>query len=987
MATMSDHPGSATDKQAEMRFVIIGKSITGFITLFCFLLFPAFAIFNALDMSFNIRQSNFRQQKLEQMRYALEQLERVSDNSRYLHLILQKTFTAAQDSSSSKDFLARSLANLRKQYPNEFEFIVWDSKGGIIRELTDQQSFRYIISKLYEVLKEAAGVLSLNDQAIVNDLPQLTKNLNLIRQFLGRIFIPDTLRKPYLRNNEAGPVLSDFAGRYSYFWYQMGERYSLFCFISERLIKSNTGLTKLKNHMNALNQDFWCGFYLSRETVQSETHIPAHLAGNLATALSTFDNLAEPVFENDRCLILINLPQPGIKTWCIHEKQSSDWSVKHNRDAAFVRIAAIMLIFYIILFSWFRLKQEFFSIRWKLTGLFIIANTAPLAIMGFISHDYLHNKNEAMHNELKTDLSKFIRNFDSRFPLIKDEISEFLNQNLDTLNQKRTSQSLSQIELNEIKKNYEKFNPTEVYLISSATQTIIAHKESSSSIAQKIDFIPALGAAVIKFCNGILISRNKNDMFSSILSPDDSDFVRRSFRDSRQITPVNMGQIQKLCYWFILGNRIEYATDHFLILMWERERLQEYFLDKYIERANMNLNGFRLHAETLSGARVWHAGGGISADLRQQLHRAAGFRDSISGTVMQKDMEVIFAAQRGRNLDNIILAATCPKHIITGRIKATGNIIAFGGALSILLTLIICHVISGQFLLPIRNLKEATTAISQHKFNHRIPVTDEDEFGRLNMVFNRVIEGMGELEIARIVQESLFPGNHFKAGNYQIYGKSVVMTTLGGDYYDCLPMDNNKWGVVIGDVAGHGVPAGLMMAMAKAGVLMSGPEEKTDPAKLTSHLHQIFFAIKNDRLKRMMTFQYYVVDPEKYEFSFANAGHCFPVLLNPAAGTAEFIEHISTPLGIGPKARYKNYTFNVKPGEALVLYTDGIAEAKNAQGEEFGFEKLKPLFLNCYDPDPEIFYQRVYAAYNAWSNQPDDDLTLIMITCPEEVRQ
>ncbi|HPW60391.1 MAG TPA: PP2C family protein-serine/threonine phosphatase, partial [Candidatus Rifleibacterium sp.] len=89
--------------------------------------------------------------------------------------------------------------------------------------------------------------------------------------------------------------------------------------------------------------------------------------------------------------------------------------------------------------------------------------------------------------------------------------------------------------------------------------------------------------------------------------------------------------------------------------------------------------------------------------------------------------------------------------------------------------------------------------------------------------------------------------------------------------------------------------------------------------------------------------------------------------------------HIATPLGIGPRARYKNFEFTIAPGESLLLYTDGIAEAKNSEGEEFGYERLRQLCLDAWDRDPETYYRRIFAAYEQWSARPDDDLTIIVV--------
>ena len=163
-----------------------------------------------------------------------------------------------------------------------------------------------------------------------------------------------------------------------------------------------------------------------------------------------------------------------------------------------------------------------------------------------------------------------------------------------------------------------------------------------------------------------------------------------------------------------------------------------------------------------------------------------------------------------------------------------------------------------HFLNPIKNLGKATIAIGERDFSYQVPIGDKDEFGHLNQVFNRVIEGLGDFEVAKIVQNSLLPGNNFNAGSCDIFARTVVMTTLGGDYYDCFKINEKYYGVIIGDVAGHGVPAGLLMAMAKSAVLASSDEIKINPFALTEKIHKMFFSIKNNKLKRMMTFQYFV---------------------------------------------------------------------------------------------------------------------------------
>lgn len=955
------------------------KIISVLVVIFCFVLFPVFIIYSSLNHLYLLKTGNFRQEKLEKMRTKLEYVEKYSGNSRYLHFLLLKIADRVRNSPDPAELMGRNIRNLKKQYPGDIEFIVWDGQGRLIKDLTDQKGYSYILGKLYEVLRDAAEAVTADNQAIIQNLSSVTRNLNLIRQFLGRIFIPDHLKKPYMQGNEAGPLLTDFGGKFSSVWYRMSGRLSFMCFLSEHLLNSNSGLEKIVNSLNRRGDGVVCGFSLSPDVAAPKTDLPQQYAGIVARALAQFENAAEPVFENDEAIISMSMPQPGIRTFCLLPKDPVDWSVELNRNIFFFRAVTLLLLFYGLLYVFFSYKQQFFSIRWKLTGLFLFANLAPLSILGFIAHDYLNSRKEALRNEVASDLSKFMRDFDIRYASLKNDFAVRLTREIGRINADSMRRTLNASETEYLKKFALTFHPSDLFLIASSGAQIFAYHEVEKKQGQNVNFIEPMCEAILKFCNRVIIPRRREDVFSAFLSPEDSDFVRKSYRDRERVIPLNVGNINKLSYWYILGDRKNYANDYALMIFWEEERFQELYIKRYFSALFRSSLDAAFFARSIDGKQSWPSERAFPAEVARQMERTAGFRENLVGSLKIGDQGHVFVGLKGKSLRNTLLAALYPDSLIDLRIDTLRYRIFAGALLSLLLTIIIGQVLTRQFLTPIRNLGQATLAIGARNFAHRVPIGDEDEFGHLNQVFNRVIEGLGELEVAKIVQESLFPGNSFKAGNFDIYGKSVVMTTLGGDYYDCLQIDDARWGLVIGDVAGHGVPAGLMMAMAKASVLMASPGEKADAALLTARLHKMFFAIKNDRLKRMMTFQYFVMHAADGFFSFANAGHCFPIVVRPAQRMAEFIEHVSTPLGIGPRARYKNFEFSLAPGEALILYTDGIAEAKNALGEEFGFERFRDLTVELYDPDPEVFYRRIYAAYNSWSAQPDDDLTIIVV--------
>ncbi len=948
------------------------------VLVFCFIAFPLFIIFSSLNNLYQVKIGNLRQQKLDQMHGRLEYLEKYSSNSRYLHFLLLSFAEKAEKAAVPADFLKAAIANLHKRYPGDFGFVVWDEKGGVIRELTDQKGFSYILARLYEVLRDVSAAVSNDSQVDISNIRSVSKNLNLVRQFLGRIFIPEYLKKPYLQGNDAGPLLTDFGGKFSSVWYRVGSRISFFCFISERLMKSTSGLTKIADSLNSRQDEIMSGFSVSPDFSQPSNQIDERFIPVLSLALSQFENVSEPVFENDKALICMSMPEPGLRTFCLHAKDPAQWSVELNRDMVFVRIMVLLFGFYLFLYIYFRFKQQFFSISWKLTGLFLFANLAPLSILGFIAHDYLINRKQALRDEIAGDLSKLMRDFDLRYASLKYDFAREITRKIENVASTGINGSLSSSEIAAIKNAMREFATTDAYLIASSGMVFSEHAAGEKD-KSSFNFVEPMGQAILEFCNGKIIKRSKEDMFSALMSPEDSDFVRKIYRDQRQVIPLNMANIKKLSYWYIFGERRNYQNNYFLILFWDEDRFQELYINRYFDGLQTNSFGAPFFARKIDGKKVWSPVETFPVELTRQMERTTGFRENLVGSVLVGDQPHLFVGLKGRSLNFNLLAALYADSRLDARISALRFRILAGAFFSLLLTLIIGQALSRQFLTPIRNLAQATLAIGAHNFTHRIPVVDEDEFGHLNQVFNRVIEGLGELEVAKIVQESLFPGNHFAAGRFSIYGKSVVMTTLGGDYYDCLQINKDHWGLVIGDVAGHGVPAGLMMAMAKASVLMAPENEKMDAAILTSRLHRMFFAIKNDRLKRMMTFQYYVLRPADGHFSFANAGHCFPVVIKPKEKSAELIEHIAIPLGIGPRARYKNFEFNIAPGESLLLYTDGIAEAKNSEGEEFGYERLKQLSLDAWDSDPETYYRRIFAAYEQWSAKPDDDLTIIVV--------
>ncbi len=959
--------------------LILQKTITGFVLLFCFIIFPVYFIHSSLTIIFKNNADTLRQEKLLEMGKTLEYLEKYSNNKKYFHYLMNSIAEKADKSSNPKEFLRINIENLKNKYPDKFEFIVWDKDGKIIKELTDKSGFGYVLGKLYSTLKEVKKAVEADATVKVSGIQAVKQNLNLLRNFLGRIFVPENLKSPIINSQEAGAAQTELGDGLVFAWYHVGEKISLFCFLSEPLIKDFSGLIKICNTYNSKNSDIITGYTMTPDYIFPVTYFPVAYTGDLSLALTTFENAGDSIYENQRAIIRLAMPQPNVRTFCFLPKKDDTWDYEYKRNLWFGIICSVLLLVYCLLGYWFLYKRYFFSIRWKLTALFLFANLAPVCILGFIAKGYIENKQIALKNEIAGDLEKKLREFDARYRSLMDDYTVRINERVDAIADRIGNEVLKQSDIDDLKRVFKDFEANEILLVASSGQCIERFGEETAA-SKKQDFMVSIANAMLTYANGKIVSQKSgNDVFASVFNPNDSEIIRVTAKNLRRVTELEAGEYARIYYTHLIGDSANYNNNYYFVLSWNRWNFQNIFLKKSFKTLSTSFPESEFFVKSKDG-KISLGTKSFNNELLSIFEKNSGMTEKNTGSIYLYNKQNIFVCLNATNMLGEVLLALYPENKVNKEINLIIIQIIAGILISLLLTIIIGHILSMQFLKPIHNLGEAAIAIDERKFSYRLPIGDKDEFGHLNQVFNQAIEGLGDFEVARIIQESLFPGNHFDVGDFDIFGKSVVMTTLGGDYYDCFKINDEYQGIIIGDVAGHGIPAGLMMAMAKSGVLTASDEVKLDPTALTTRLHKTFHAIKNDKLKRMMTFMYYVLRVSDGHFFYTNAGHCFPIIVDGANKTANFMDYIATPLGIGPKCRCKNQEFDIQKGQSLILYTDGIVEAANEFGEQFGYDRFKEALIEHYDPDPEVYYYNLYdKVYKKWSPKPDDDLTLIIV--------
>ncbi|HMD39515.1 MAG TPA: SpoIIE family protein phosphatase [Candidatus Acidoferrum sp.] len=240
-----------------------------------------------------------------------------------------------------------------------------------------------------------------------------------------------------------------------------------------------------------------------------------------------------------------------------------------------------------------------------------------------------------------------------------------------------------------------------------------------------------------------------------------------------------------------------------------------------------------------------------------------------------------------------------------------------------------------------------------------------------------------EIEIAREVQERLFPQRLPGIASLDYFGLCRTALGVGGDYYDFLALPDGKLGVALGDVSGKGIAAALTMASLQASLRADAMRAGDDIASLIARVNNMVYDASTE--DRYATLFYAQFDPTTRRLSYVNAGHCPPILLRISAGDAFTIERLDkaggTVVGLIPECSYEQAGATLSPGDLLVIYTDGFSEAMNPQLEEWGEERLIEAIKACKGLSAKETITRIIQSADAYAAgaPQSDDMTLVIL--------
>jgi phosphoserine phosphatase RsbU/P len=237
-----------------------------------------------------------------------------------------------------------------------------------------------------------------------------------------------------------------------------------------------------------------------------------------------------------------------------------------------------------------------------------------------------------------------------------------------------------------------------------------------------------------------------------------------------------------------------------------------------------------------------------------------------------------------------------------------------------------------------------------------------------------------ELEMAREIQLSILPQETPKIQCLEIAARYIPMSSVAGDFYDFIIVDEKHVGILVADVSGHGLPAALIASMLKVALAAQSPHS-FDPARVLAGLNQ---SLCGKFQHHFVTAAYVFVDMEKKSMSYAGAGHPPLLLWRMSTGSASEVLENGLLLGQFPEEAYSAVRMPVESGDKAVLCTDGILETKSPSEQEFGLGLLKGFLESNHDLRPDMFADSLLDALSVWSKHPkghgqQDDITLVTI--------
>jgi len=937
--------------------------------ILCFFIFPAFLLNLAVNRYFTLAQHELENQRLLKAQKVLAQLRWQSDGARYFHQLFSKVLAGPCLTAVPEKELAQRIDRLKTAFPEELGFIVWDHNGKLSEELSDAKDFVTVKNSLNAYLKEL-------QQIAVTSFPQnplltseIKKRARKFRQFLGPFVSSAKLAESFVPNNKARCFQMQAEGRQAYGWYSSQREFSVFVYISNELINSMIQPRTFcqKNSHTKSSTNF---FMINEKTLEVFPETSSEIARKLTINLKKAASLTPP-----------ELLKSG-HSFYTFQKLAADWwagavidagldnDAQTQNNKVIFRLIATMFLSCFVLRCYFLVHSNpFSSIRWKLFVIFLYTVAIPLMIFSTVGFEHLTQMEKGVESRRGIQLIQLLSKMDHQFSVYLLQRAAMLSDftGLAFWNNSG-SRPTPQDSVHFADHIMRKFSPHAVIIMDEKGNNLLPQKFSGKMANHSI--VKALSIDLLEFLNEREHAQCKPVKMvteSSILAYGHSNQAIRIF---------NMAETTEYYYMQTVQNPLTGRYEYCIQMFWDFTELQRDFFRQFSQQLKADKQ--LLPVIFFPDNNFVYPDSTLRADLNEFFERV-----DLRGLQLERYADLsgkrfLVAGIRGQNLLKAVVAALLSFDSIADEVDQYKTVFVSLFLLTLLFTVALYNLLNYQILNPVNQLVTGVEKVRAGDYSYRVPLIAENELGSLGNSINKTMENLQELAIARTVQEALLPESTPAIAGFEIYAKTRPMTKLGGDYYDFFVNHDGRLLVMIADVAGHGVQAALIMAMAKS-VMLLARQEGAVSEQIMTRLNATFCGLRKSSIRTMLTGQMLTFLPSQNRCELVNAGHCAPLIISADGREVNAVVSQSLPLGFGANRKFNSEAIVLEPGSTLLLYTDGILESMDSYGQMLGPKGFIELIRASYCSDLETFYDNMFARYEKWRVSQDDDITFVLI--------
>ncbi|MEW6709217.1 MAG: SpoIIE family protein phosphatase [Candidatus Riflebacteria bacterium] len=928
-----------------------------------------------VDLKLNQAHREFERQagrKLEQMGISAQTEKFICEN-----------FNEIFNSTASVPELFKLVRKTAEEHGLNARVVVWNRKGQVEFSDINLKSWGGDWKQAYHDLND------FNQKKYGSESKVPVEIYENLRKIFGPQFFPRYFYRCY-RGNELQLLRSDSAKAKPLLWLKVSKKKGLAVFLDYSVLNGYPGLNAfLKNKEVS-------GFKLA--AIENEKVLAAN--SEIADLLTRFKFELKNNFSGISSIpgyyAVSHSISDDLTGFCLIEKTELQKSLLSFRiRAVFIFGAFVILILMATSFRVIVLQRRFtVFLRSQLLLLFIFSNALPGYVIGVISYDYLQQYREGLLNQAYASGMDYLNDIDGLF---ENEFSFQLNRlekSLQLIEKRLKTRGIDGVAIREFMANQEP-KPYRLFLVGSATAMVASNEAvmKGGKIVdlidpdhlrgphkkQQIEALEKIGKFFLALLNHKPISSKMGtevEMLTDALSQQDPVEMMQEFLH-RDGGFWNWGIGSKKHPTFIRMIKLffENAYDYLFIYLWDDYDLQQNFMLRSFTRFSRNEDGIRILAINDSNSRAWPPEllaheklRAFAEGLKQQSTRELEYCN-------WENQEYLMVGLKCNRLTHFRLIGLLPLEKIDRQVEKTGQLLAGLGFLSILVTMSLGLFVAGSILEPLNELQKGIDALQKREFSYRLPEMGHDEFGRLASIFNTTLVDLEEMHTATIFKEKIFgnSGVMEKLGSYEIFGQTSSFSDTGSDYLEIVK-ENDKVRIMIGDVAGSGIAATLILAFFKS-ALMQLEHLASTPDRLVLELDRLLKAGSKKNQRRFMAFQHLILHQDSDSIQVVNAGLFFPIVFDCSSLRVRQIELPSIPLGTGTSSRRELSNIRLAAGELLVLFSNGILAGGRIKYEEIFEILLESDFFSA--ETMVISFMRNFS--QRFARILNDDLTIVVL--------